>query len=1264
MTCTARWLQSDMPRLLLCLGFAGLAAGPLASQPVAEESNAVTGMVVNERGSPATNVEVVLRPYPSEYQLDLSLLGHVDALPEAVDRTRSGSDGSYSLSAPRPGPYLLEFRPPAAAAEPRLASPLVYGSFVPLKGSRTAETVEIPNLHVVAVRVLDRAGQPVEGALVVANPTVWVSPRYLGRLTRQVRDMQTGNYSLPQEQQILPTFYRFVSHTDPEGIARFRMPTQNAILFVSAPGFIRGEGRSDSGRAVFRLQPAPRVRLRVSAPGGSPVAGVLVRTPDTTDTLRHLSSANLLQVLGTPGALGAPGAPVAITDANGEAVVPGSSASQTNWELEGPDHTSARVSLAAPAAEDPPAQEQIVDVRLEHPRRIPGRVVDTVSGLPVDGAAIWVQTSPGHNTYSGSTGAFDLNTDSATTGTRLQVAAAGYIVTQTDIAASDDPNPAETRIGLTPEAPIRGLVTDTSGAAIGGARVRAQPRGSGLPRIGSVGTGSTTSASDGSFRVEEVVFGYTYRLIAQAAGYASTYLDLPPLQPGAAIDPVHLVLSRGRQVHGAAVDTDGKPVAEANVALLWPLDQSDFRSPFEAPAVTTTTNEQGAFVFPAVAAGDYALRLRHPEYADRPPADIDIPAGDVDLDLGDLTLVSGGTIHGVVASPDGEPVAGASLQARARNQFGGTARTARTDADGRFRIDGLSTDLVDLGVRASGYPLLVRPGVRADSEEPVLIELLHGGLVTGRVVDAGGNSAAGVPVRLRLERDYRSGGSPLLSGPGDSSARTVTDEEGRFQFDELMAGTWSAEARKGAEAAKVEPFELAARGERDIELALGTADRLTVIVTAALNEPVAGATVRVQAEGDPRLRGYEWTDGSGHARIDISPGPATVKVEHEQLRDESRQVELTRGDNEVRIELHPAAEIAGTVRSYDGALLALATIEARTEHSFDTEFHRANTVSDQAGAFRITGVEPGRYNITARSPGHADGGPDTTIRVGLESIEGIEIVLEPEARIVGVVTGLTPSDLAQVEIRAWRDSRAREATPDTEGNFSLEGLSPGTWRLTATRGVPGSERRLTQQVSINQGSAETFVELRFERGLRLSGQVLDGGEPLAGARLGIAGQSTRTDREGYFAVEGLEPGRKQVLISRPDFSGSQYHSIDLQSDFEGVRIELEPAAATIAGTVINAATGQPIYLANLVAADAATIGAIAAGGATGASFVGASSSFSQPEGQFELELRTNADHLWITRDGYESLQIPLSITPGERQEGLVIQLQPRPDQPN
>ena len=1259
MTCRRCGLHSGMPQLLLCLGVAGLvglAAGPLAAQPPHSPST-ILGAVVDERGAPAADIEVVLRPYPSAFEADLYVLGHSDALPEAVDRVRSDADGAFFLSAPAAGPYRLEFGRSTPPNEPGDAIPLMHGELLPLKGAQVSNAIAVPDRHLIAVRVLDADNQPIEGALVVANPSIWFPRRTLGVLNRMARELNSGNYSRPSAQFILPTHHPGSSRTDAEGIARIAMPTAEATVVVSASGFVLGKDRTRSGRAAMGLERDRGVRLRVRDPTGAPAPGVLIRTESARERAMNADTSDALATLGTPGALAGFDTPLAITDRNGEAVIGRTPGAETALEVEAADGAFARVSLPAAIPGESQQREHVIDVRLEEPVRIPGRIVDAASGLPIQSAAIWVQSFPGHHVFSNANGAFDLSTRSTSRSVYLQATATGFLPEQIDINSADLSNWEEVRIGLTPSAPIRGLVTDDAHQPVAGASIRAEPRGADVPPSFSFSSTPAISGSDGSFRVEEVLYGQTHRLTARAAGYAPTVLDLPPFEPGIPVDPVHLVLSKGRRVLGSVVDSDGDPVAEAQVSLLWTLDQSDFRSGLEVPAGAAATDGRGVFALPDTGPGAYELLVSHADYAHRPPSRVEIPAGESDFDLGDLTLAAGGAIHGIVTDPGGAPVSRATIQAHERDRYEAPTRTATTDAEGRFRLRGFSSVLADLGVEASGYPAHVEPNIRVDHADPVLIELRPGASIAGRVLDNGGNGAAGVPVYLWFEVDYSSDVDPRLWDAVDTLPEKVTDRDGRFRFDGLAAGTWSAEASRGPEGAKLDGIELIPGGERGIELVLRTRDRLIVTVVTEVGEPVAAAQIDVEAPGEPFSTSYGETDGSGRAVMDITPETVTVTVSHETLRDESRQVWLEPGDNEVRFELRRGLELRGTVRSYQGTPFPLATVAAETDYSSDVEWHSTNTVSDRNGAFRLTGLEPRPYIITARAPGYADGGPEDPIEIRDDAVEGIEIVLEPEASIVAAVTGLSPSDLNQVRVTAWKGPRLRDATRDTEGNFSVRGIGPGTWHIEARKG--DRERTVERSVTIERGTAEVFVELPFERGLRLSGQVHEGGALLSGARLSVGEQSTRTDREGRFALEGLMPGPNQVVIRRPDFSGTQYQSIDLQTDLEGVRIQMESAAATLTGIVVDAETGHPLDWVSLMAADAATIGAIAAGGGGGL-LVGASSVLSEAAGQFTLELGANADRLWITHDGYEDVQIPLNIAPGEHVEGLVIRLQPAP----
>ena len=1222
-----------LPRLSLLLGLAGLAASGLGAQPSVDVPLGVTGTLVDERGVAAAGAEVVLRPYPSDYEIDLDLLGY-DTLPLAVDRGQSGPDGSFSLTAPLPGPYRLEIRTAPPAASPDAVVPLVYGDLVPLEAPRVRQVYELPNRRLVAARVLDADDQPIEGALVVASPT-------------RSRSARRGRSASGEEaERLYPRFERAAARTDARGVARFLMPTVNANVVVSVRGFRVEKGGTESGRATFVLTPDPGIRFRVRGPDGAPAPGVLLRT---TSKARS---------------------PLAVTDEQGEVTAGGHTAgAEAGYELDRWDSAFIRIPQPDASPADAVAGARIVDLRLEAPVRIPGRIVDRVSGAPVTNAAAWVVGAPGENALSGPTGEFLLESRPRRESRRLWVQAEGYVATGVSALTPEHSVTNETTVALRPAAPLYGSVTDSAGQPVAGADLSAQPRATqSIADMIAIRPQDATSADNGSFRMAGIVYGHPYRLTIRAPGFAGSAINLPPYEPGATTGPVRIRLTKGRQARGSVVDMDGNPVAGAEVKLTWPEQkQSRFAIRKTDATEAVATNGQGAFGIAAVNTGEYDLNVSHPEYVSPGDLPVEVPEGRGEVDLGEFTLVPGAEILGVVVDPDQEPVEGASIRFRSYSWARDQERTATTDADGNFRLAGLPHEQVDLTVEAEGYAFSTLQGARPATGEPILIQLARGASLSGRVLTAAGTAAVGARVNLEPDESTRMRGRTWYS----TNTRTRTDGDGRFSFGHVFPGTWSVEANAGNEAARTDPLELVSGSERTVELRLHAQDRLTVIVTASSGQPVTEARIRLEPKDAGHSSEYGTTDGGGRARLEVAAGPATLTVEHPEHVDERREIVVGSGDTELAVQLQAGAEISGFVRSETGTP-ATATVEAHTEESANTDanirrylYPPATTLSGSDGSFRLTGLEAGRYFLVARAAGHPESGPAEPIDVDGRGVAGVEIVLESGASLRGAVTGLRPADLTQVTIIATRQTQWQAATPDTEGNFTMENLAPGTWQVVARRGNSFTARTVERTVTIAAAGTEEFVELPFERGLRLTGQVLAAGEPLVGGQVRaehLGNEDRRhaeVDQQGRFELEGLEAGSYRLGVSSPS-GGMEYRSIELQTDLDGLRIDLQPEAI-LSGIVLDATTDLPLRDVYLTAGDAAGMTAVARAGDDQAVYRSAriaGNDFSANGGRFEIHLGPGAERLWVTSDGYQGALIPLNVAPGQRQEGLVVRLQP------
>ncbi len=808
---------------------------------------------------------------------------------------------------------------------------------------------------------------------------------------------------------------------------------------------------------------------------------------------------------------------------------------------------------------------------------IQGSVVDAATGHVVPGAAIWTRSDPGRRALSDASGVFNLSTPAHRSDVGVRVSAAGFVTANARIGAAQLHAASGPTVVLQPAAPFFGSVEDEAGRPVGGASIRTEPSGRGRLRAFPAGEPRrATSAPDGSFWIPDAPYGTSYRLIVEARGYPPTLHDLSPLRRDRVARPIRIVLPTGRRPWGTVVDTEGAPIADALVQLLWPPPDagSSGRPLTVATAAAATSTAKGNFQFPSIAPGRYRITISHPEYAEPNETTASLPPGAGEVDLGVFVLPPGLTVRGVVVDPTDQPVAGAKVSSRQSSpDQSSRTRASITDENGRFRLTGLLPVATELIATADGFPPSTLESVRPATEESVLIKLTEGAGLAGRVLDPSGKGAAGTEVVLSPDMGNVSRLASVL--PSEQMfPRVWADSDGRFRFADLASGRWSATARDDIGRTTVETLELTRGESREVELRLQNTHHLTIHVNNSFGEPVANAHLRVSPENPAWPPAFGRTDASGRGKLETGAGSARVDVSHLDLLPQTRQIVLQSASTELHMQLDSGWEITGTVRSVAGTPVLGATVEALPVHaagnaSESTTMARRLSrsvrlpkqgVSNEDGRFRLTGLDRGQYRLVARGPGLAEDASAETVLVDGRSVTGVAIVLAPEASVRGRVVGLDLPELAGAEVQAWRNGLLRSAPLDLQGNFELTGLAPGAWRIAATT---GERRSAEQSVPLEAGSAPPMVELLFDQGFRLAGQVLVGSEPAAGGHVSVlrAGQEhphrKTIDLNGRFEIEGLVTGAYELRFTH-GLGLPVHRSLQLQGDHYGLLVHMQP----------------------------------------------------------------------------------------------------------
>ena len=278
------------------------------------------------------------------------------------------------------------------------------------------------------------------------------------------------------------------------------------------------------------------------------------------------------------------------------------------------------------------------------------------------------------------------------------------------------------------------------------------------------------------------------------------------------------------------------------------------------------------------------------------------------------------------------------------------------------------------------------------------------------------------------------------------------------------------------------------------------------------------------------------------------------------------------------------ASIAGTVRDLRGARVRGAQVCATVWSSLlpARETWRPNcTMSAQNGNYRLEGLMPVRHRVTAAAAGYAPGiyghgeGASRREQIDLRpAMEAMSIDIELEdggVEVKGSVHDLSGGSIEGAQIVS---DRAFTRT-DGEGMFSMW-VRPGTQFVVADAegyasgfaegDAPGHMFRLFL-------TPETILVGRVVR--VGSGAPVDGAMVKAGAQAWGSNHQAFTDADGYFRIEGLEPGVYKPYSESDDSMGRAAEQVLLGLGETSMPVQIEAHPAYFVEGRIVAEGGAP-----------------------------------------------------------------------------------------
>lgn len=1098
--------------------------------------------------------------------------------PRPLATASSRVDGTFELIAPGPGVYWIQAKAPGYAT--------VQRNLQFLGASRRIEPLRLPASMVRTFRIEDSEGKPIEDA------TLRVA---LGRERGKPSDAVTSA----------------VGRSNAQGQVQLElaMGDRSAQVDITAPGFVPGANRGISADdlkddwSTITLVRGQARSLRVTV-DGEPYGGAVI----------------LLE----GGRL-----PVARSDETGRATVWAPTAATVRSpmpmvaEADGVHlHFGVAYLGDGPARPTGPGAETIA--LTNRTQTVRGTVVDT-QDQPVANAWLWTARPLSDPVRSNAEGRFSISIaaqyPTEDHKTQIGVAHPGVETQFVDLGRHQRIVVDRSQGGV----PIR--VTDIDGAPVGAVRITASPtitQPGQVRRFAGKGLPVAVTNQAGRATLQLPAEDLAFRIAARKPGYQHWDDVLPPAPSNPTETRVLEIELQPGTVHvGWVVDDSDVGIAGANVEIHRPDPQPQHQLMYSMAQDRSTlvasvvTDGDGRFEIRDVPSQKVRLEARAAGFGPTEVAGVDIL--EQNSEIGTVVLAPGHELAGVVMDDEGEPIPGVTVEVeRATNRMVSWQPTrdqgAVTDAQGKFAKSDLAAGRYSIWVRQEGFRE-VREQIEIPLDEELELRLLRGITIPVRLTDGGGE-----PLEFGW-LNWHESSPPRLNGRYDGISGHTRSQDGSAEIFGLRPGTFAVNVSgqnqtpldfelviESGGRARVDHERVQTDG-RSLEIRFAEGVSLRGTVRGPGGEPVTDLQL-LRGGGSARIQGSEYSFSG------LEPGLFEVTFKVPGYVPHDAKIEIGNLDQVYDVTLEEGWTLEGTVvdrNSGQPLAAAMVRLGSLTESLWTRD--QDTVMTDASGRFELTGIAAGQFAASATAEGYAES------RVSPLDIDGppspLTFELTQGARIYGVVTG-RDDQLTGMRIGLHFNTRQSYTTePAFDGTYEFRHVPAGVAQLSAGHELAGPY--LVQIEVPEDGELEHDIELGTNR---LTGLVLLGGEPYAGADVGamaegqlFGGASTQTGPDGRFELNGLADGPTHVIVSRNNMPLSR-QTVEV---FDEVDVTIDIQLLRLSGRVLSA-QGGPVAGARVGATTAASSLLDLRGG----------SATTNATGRFVLELPADSESFELT----------------------------------